>query len=364
VFFGIQDSDPMPRSPLDRLLRTSIRGLGAPVYPAPSRGALQMDANTSLFGANPVLHDVARQVDRLSLNQYPSGNSDPLRDAIAEARGVRRENVVVGNGSDELFDLVMKAFVNSGDRVAFPVPSFVMYPFYGGVNFGRLAPVPLKAGAGFALDVDGILRARAKVTVIASPNSPTGNAFPPDALAAVLRRSKGIVVIDEAYAEFCGQDLLRQAAGHPRLVVTRTFSKAYALAGLRIGYAVGSRAAIDALLRVKPPFNVGTFAEAAALAALKNRRFVEHVVGVIRAERVRVAAALRDLGARPHPSDANFLLVDTGRPSGAVAGDLRERGILVRQMSDWPGLETCIRVTLGPPETNDRFLRALKSVFA
>jgi histidinol-phosphate aminotransferase len=230
------------------------------------------------------------------------------------------------------------------------------------VNLGHVAPVPLKKG--FALDVDGILKAKAKVTVIASPNSPTGNAFPRGALETILRRAKGIVVIDEAYAEFCGQDFLRTAARHPRLIVTRTFSKAYALAGLRIGYAVGSAAAIDALLRVKPPFNVGTFAEAAAIAALKGRRFVEHVVGVIRAERARVAAALRDLGARPYPSDANFLLVDVGRPSDAVARALREEGFLVRRMSDWPGLERCLRVTLGPPELNNRFLRALRDVLA
>jgi len=352
----------MPRPSLDRLLRTTVRALKAPVYPTAVRGAAQMDANTNLFGPNPALHEVARQIDRLGLNQYPAGDSDPLRDAIAERWDVRRENVVVGNGSDELFDLVMRAFLNPGDCVAFPEPSFVMYPFYGFVNLGHVAPVPLKKG--FALDVDGILKAKAKVTVIASPNSPTGNAFPREALETVLRRSKGVVVIDEAYAEFCGQDFIRTAAKHPRLIVTRTFSKAYGLAGLRVGYAVGSEAAIDALLRVKPPFNVGGFAEAAAIAALKSRRFVDRVVRVIRAERVRVAAALRAMGARPYPSDANFLLVDVGRPSDAVTRALREKRFLVRRMSDWPGLERCLRVTLGPPELNNRFLRALRAILA
>jgi histidinol-phosphate aminotransferase len=350
----------MARPSWNRLLRNTVRSLSAPVYPAALRGAAPMDANTNLFGPPPALRAVARRIGRLAINQYPSGNSDPLRDALAARWGVRRENVAVGNGSDELFDLVMKAFVNPGDRVAFPVPSFVMYPFYGGVNFGRLAPVPLREG--FALDVDGILETGAKVTVIASPNSPTGNAFPPRALESVIRRSAGIVVIDEAYAEFCGQELVRTAARHPRLIVTRTFSKAYGLAGLRVGYAVGSEAAIDALLRVKPPFNVGAFAEAAAVAALKGRRFVDRVVRVIRAERARVAAALRAMGARPHPSDANFLLVDVGRPSDAVARALGGAGFLVRRMSDWPGLETCLRVTLGPPALNDRFLRALRRI--
>jgi len=210
--------------------------------------------------------------------------------------------------------------------------------------------------------VDGILETGAKVTVIASPNSPTGNAFPRGALETVLRRSKGIVVIDEAYAEFGGQDLVRTAARHPRLIVTRTFSKAYALAGLRVGYAVGTAEAIDALLRVKPPFNVGAFAEAAAIAALRDRRFVDGVVRAIRSERVRIAAALRALGARPYPSDANFLLADVGRPSDAVGRALRRAGFLVRTMTDWPGLETCIRVTLGPPALNDRFLRALRRI--
>ena len=354
----------MPRPALDRLLRTVVRALKAPVYPTAVRGAAPMDANTNLFGPHPALREVARRIDRLGLNQYPSGNSDPLRDALAARWGIRRGNVVVGNGSDELFDLVTKAFVNPGDRVAFPVPSFVMYPFYGGVNLGRPAPVPLKAADGFALDVEGILRAKARVTLIASPNSPTGTAFPPRALEAVIRRSAGIVVIDEAYAEFCGQERVRTAARHPRLIVTRTFSKAYGLAGLRVGYAVGSEAVIDALLRVKPPFNVGAFAEAAAVAALKGHRFVGRVVRTIRSERVRVAGVLRAMGARPHPSDANFLLVDVGRPSDAVARALGGAGFLVRRMSDWPGLETCLRVTLGPPALNDRFLRALRDVLA
>mgnify|MGYP000707667165 CR=1 FL=1 len=352
----------MPRTPLDRLLRRTVRSLSAPVYPAPARGAVPMDANTSLFGAHPALRRAARRLDRLALDQYPTGNSDPLRDAIAARWGLRRGNVVIGNGSDELFDLVMKAFVNPGDRVAFPVPSFVMYPFYGGVNFGRLRPVPLRDREGFALDVDGLRAARAKVTVIASPNSPTGNAFPADAIEAVLRDTPGMVVIDEAYAEFAGTAWVRKAARHPRLIVTRTFSKAYALAGLRVGYAVGSTATIDALLRVKPPFNVGTFAEAAAIEALRDRRFTERVVATIRAERPRVAAALRAAGARPHPSDANFLLVDVGRPAAGVARALARAGFLVRRMDDWPGLETCLRVTLGPPALNDRFVRALRGL--
>jgi histidinol-phosphate aminotransferase len=350
----------MTRFPIDRFLRRSIRTLKAPVYPAPAPGAAPMDANTNLFGPNPAVLETARRIDRLALNQYPTGDSDALRGTLAAFWDVAPDQVIVGNGSDELFDLVTKAFLNAGDRIAFPVPSFVMYPFYGTVNQGRLHPVPLKPG--FALDVEGLLRARAKVIVAASPNSPTGNAFPAESIEALLRRSKGIVVLDEAYAEYSDQEFIRRAARHSRLLVTRTFSKAYAMAGLRVGYAVGSAPLVDALRRVKPPFNVGTFAEAAAVAALKNRRFVEYVVGVTRAERARVSESLRAMGVRVFPSDANFLLMDIGRPSRGVARDLRAEAVLIRDMTDMRGLETCIRVTLGPPELNDRFLRALKRI--
>jgi histidinol-phosphate aminotransferase len=351
------DDPPMTRVPLDRFLRRGVGALQAPVYPAPTRGAAAMDANTNLLGPNPAIAETARRVGRLALNQYPTGNSDPLRDALADAWRLRREHFVVGNGSDELFDLVTKAFVGPGDPVAFPVPSFVMYPFYARINLGRAVPVPL--GPGFALDVERLLRARPRVILLASPNSPTGNAFPRAALDAVIRRAPGIVVVDEAYAEFCDQALIRRAPRAPNLIVTRTFSKAHGLAGLRIGYAAGPPPLIDALLRVKPPFNVDAFAEAAAIGALRNRGYVRRVVRTIRAERARVAASLRAMGFRPYPSDANFLLADVGRPSAEVARALRAAGFLVRAMTDWPGLATCIRVTLGPPALNDRFLRAL-----
>lgn len=332
----------------------------APVYPAAVRGCARMDANTNLFGPNPALRRVAASVGRMELHQYPSGNSDALRDALARFWGVTRGQVVVGNGSDELFDLVTKAFLNPGDRIAFPVPSFVMYPFYARVNLGKPVPVPLRR-PGFALDVDRLLAAKARLTVLASPNSPTGNAFPPEAIERLVRHARGVVVVDEAYAEFSGQNLIPWVRRFDNLLVTRTFSKAHGLAGLRVGYAVGSPALIDALLRAKPPFNVGGFGEAVALAALRERRFVERTVRAVRAERARVSAALRAMGLGVNPSDANFLLIDAGRPAGAVAAALRRRRILVRSMSDVPGLETSIRVTLGPRPLNDRFLRALRA---
>jgi histidinol-phosphate/aromatic aminotransferase/cobyric acid decarboxylase-like protein len=416
---------PVPRPPVANLIRASLRGMAVPAYPPEARDVVRMDANTSLFGPNPA----ARTAAAIDPAQYPSGNSDLLRDALAKRWGVRRENVIVGNGSDEIFDLVIKAFVDPGDRVAFPVPSFVMYPFYARVNLGKSIQVPLlrqgfppspvprppspvptlregrgardegrgtgeslapfsprpsslvprplrRGGAGrgardgglpqpegrFELDIDSLLAAKAKVTIIASPNSPTGNAFPAADLERLVRGAAGIVVIDEAYAEFCGQEWIRRTGRFGHLLVTRTFSKAHGLAGLRVGYAVGPAPLVEALLAVKPPFNVGSAGEAAALASLASPRYVERAVAAIRAERPRVAAALAAMGARPFPSDANFLLVDTGRPSRAVTDALARAGHLARSMADFPGLETCIRVTLGPRAVNDGFLRAMARV--
>lgn len=348
-------------SPLsvDRRLRATIRSMQVPVYPAPVRGVARMDANTNLFGPNPAVGRAARRLDALEVQHYPTGNSDALRDALARFWKVGRAQVVVGNGSDELFDLIAKAFVNPGDRVAFPTPSFVMYPFYAKVNLGIPTPVPLIRSTAFSLDVDGILSARAKLTLIASPNSPTGNAFPARAIERVIRGSRGIVVVDEAYAEFSDQNLAPWVRRFDNLLVTRTFSKAYGLAGLRVGYAIGPPALVDAVLRAKPPFNVGAFSEAAAIEALRHRPFVRRCVRVIRSERARVSAALRAMGLGVNPSDANFLLIDVGRPARAVRDALRRRGVLVRDLTDFRGLAACLRVTLGPRAVNDRFLRAL-----
>lgn len=344
---------------VEERVRDSIRRFRKLRYPESEKGFLRLDANTNMLGPNPAAERVLARIRELELNQYPSPFSSELRETLAVVHRVPRDCVIVGNGSDEILDFITKAFLNPGDRVALATPSFVMQRFYAKVNLGEVVEVPLEPPE-FGLDVDRILRADAKLTILASPNNPTANRFGDEALEAVVRGSEGLVVIDEAYAEYCGQDFVSRAVMEEKLIVVRTFSKAYGLAGIRVGYAVGNAETIGWLYAAKPPFTVGTLAEQIALEALRDRSFVSRSVEMVRSERERLARAFRELGWRPCRSDANFMLVDVRRPSAPLREALRKEGILVRDMSDFPGLENYVRITIGRPEHNTLLLEKLK----
>jgi len=324
-------------------------------------GLLPMHANTNLLGQNPAVGRVARGWAKLEANQYPTENSEELCGALAGHHGLPRSWFLAGNGCDEVLDILIKAFIDPGEAIAYPVPAFVMYRFYAAVNLGRPAEVPLRLdGRRFHLDIEGLLATRAKVIVLASPNNPTGGAYPVEDILEIVRRAPGIVAVDEAYADFCGQDLVPETRRSSNLVVLRTFSKAYGLAGLRVGYAAGQGPLIEAMSRAKPPFNVSGFAEKVAARALSERAFWKRSVKTLPRERARLMRAVEKLGCGTFESDANFFLM---RPPKPVAEGLKARGILVRDVSGHhPLLAGCVRVTVGDARTGARFLRALEDV--
>jgi histidinol-phosphate aminotransferase len=318
-----------------------------------------MDANTNLIGRNPAIERAARRIAEIDLNQYPSCLSDALREAVARLHGLRPDEVLVGDGSDEVLDVVCKAFLNPGDAVACPSPSFVMYAFFGRLHLAQVAEVPLRR-PGWTLDVDAVLSVRPKVVFVASPNNPTGNAVPEADLERLIRACPGVVVVDEAYADFCGQDFARRVGEFENLVVSRTFSKSHGLAGLRVGYGVANRRLMEKLYCAKTPLTLSAISEAVALEALADRSFMADTVAAVRAERERLARLSRELGFRPEKTDANFMLVDLGGPSGPARAFLASKGVLTREMGDFKGLENYIRVTVGRPEHTDRLIAALR----
>ena len=346
-------------TPLDRMVRSSIAGFQPPEYPGPPSDSLRLDANTNLYGPNPAVERVLLD-SAPDLAQYPSAFSDDLVAAIAEEHDVSVDQVVVGNGSDEIIDFLCKAFVNPGDTVAVPVPTFVMYRFYGHINMAGVVEVPL--GEDFSLDAGALLATKAKLFFVASPNNPTGNAFGNGRIEQLLRGTEGIVVVDEAYADFCGQDYASRLGDFDNLVVVRTFSKAYALAAIRVGYAVAHPTIVKRLRCVKPAFTIGTLSERIAIEALRDPGFLERTVEAVSNERPRLADAIAKLGLEPKPTNANFMLIDVRRPSAEIAQALAARKILVRSMAGFPGLETMIRVTVGRAEHTDRLVAALGDV--
>jgi len=340
--------------------RPSVRGL-KPYYKAPVEGRpLRLDQNTNLHGRNPVLDTLPIP----DVDQYPSRDADDLLDALADWHGLPADRFVVGNGSDECLDLLTKAFTVPGQTMACPWPGYSLYPFYAHLQDLRLATPRLKAD--WHLDVDEVLAAKAALTVVATPNNPTGTRQRSEDLERLLAATDGIVVVDEAYIEYAGlkHSFLPRIDDFDNLVVMRTFSKAYGLAGLRIGYLAANAELVERLRLVKPPFNVNLVSEQAAIAALDAQEWVDAHVAEVQAERERTAAGLKACGFRVHPSDANFVLTEPPVDPAQVVDGLRRRGILVRHFPTTEGLEHTVRFGIGRPEHTDALLATLNEVLA
>lgn len=327
-----------------------------------ARHGVLLDANESAWG--PVVPE-----PEPGLHRYPDATYRDLREAVAAFAGVEAERVVTGNGSDELLDLALRAYADPGSAVAIAEPTYGMYRTVASLNDLRIAAVELDR-PGFDLDADAFLAAAAdaRAAILCSPNNPTGGRLQETAVRAVLEGFDGLVVLDEAYVEFAargedpnGASLAGWTREYGNLLVLRTMSKAWGLAGLRVGWGVGSPEVVATLDRIRPPYNVGVGAERAARRALAAPgRLAERLVAV-RRERDRLAVGLTELGLEPLPSAANFLLVPVdGAP--ALVDRLKERwGIRIRDRSGLPGLPSAVRITVGRPTENDLVLEALAS---
>lgn len=341
--------------------RPEVRDL-KPYYKAPLEGGpLRLDQNTNLAGPNPAIAKVDAR--RLDAAQYPSRDADDLVAGLADFHGLPAEHFVAGNGGDELLELLVHAFGEPGSVLAVPAPTYSLYP---GIAKGaglRYKPVPTKGGFA-ALDVDGLVAAKPRMVWVANPNNPTGARYNGGDLERLLAAVDGVVLVDEAYIEYAGlrHSLLPRLEEFDNLVVLRTFSKAYGLAGLRVGYLAANRDLAARLLLVKPPFNVNVYSEAVATAALAEQGWVDAGVAAVLAERERMAAGLKALGFRVHPSEANFLLTDPPVDAGELLLALRRAGILARAFPTTAGLERTIRFTVGLAEHTDRLLASLRGI--
>jgi histidinol-phosphate aminotransferase len=299
------------------------------------------------------------------LNRYPDGASFYLRNAIAKKFGLSSENIVLGNGSDEVIVLAIRAFVCPGDEVIISRPTFAVYEIAASVEGVKVITVPQRD---FRYDLQAISRAitgKTKLIFIANPDNPTGTYVTKKDVTAFLKKltPRTIVFFDEAYYEFA-----RQYPDYPdtlpyirtrNVIVSRTFSKIYSLAGLRIGYAMGCRELISAMEKVREPFNINSLAQAGALAALSDKQFVAKSLKIVNEGRKFLYKNIQSLGFKYIPSVTNFILVHVG-DSGAVYQRLLRKGVIVREMTSW-GLKGFIRVTIGTRQENAKFINALKS---
>ncbi|MBS1913763.1 MAG: histidinol-phosphate transaminase [Bacteroidetes bacterium] len=347
-------------SAIDAMVRPSIRAL------EPYRAARHDNSAGILLDANENPYASAGEP---ALNRYPDPRQNRLRARLAGLVGVRQENVFVGVGSDEAIDLLMRIFCEPArDAILVAEPTYGMYRVAAALNNIAVRGVPLVQGT-FGLDLPAMLSAveeRTRLIFCCSPNNPTGNLLAVDDLLALCERSGCIVVVDEAYIEFASRGSMAALVNDiPNLVVLRTLSKAWGLAGLRLGYAVAQPGIVSWLMNVKPPYNVGSLVACTALAALEDVGRERAQVAAIVAERERLAAGLAKLRGVlcVHPSDANFLLVRFAN-AAAVHAELRERGLIVRDRSGEPGLAGALRITVGTPAENTALLNALLEIDA
>lgn len=347
---------------IGELRRKTIEALTKPSYSLAGKDLVLLNDNANLFGINPAVTDVVETFDFSRLWAYPSESSDALRERIASEHGLTPDEVIVGNGSDEILDISSKCFLNPGDALCSPTPTFSMYKFYGRLHLARIVEKLLRRD--FTLDPDRLLEERAKMTAICQPNNPTAVLFDNASVRRMLVESYGIVMLDEAYGDFCGSNMLKDAMNAEHTLDIRTFSKAYGIAGLRVGYAMSRKEVIDELRAVRTPFGLNSFAEAVAVRALDNRKWVDDVVAQMRSERSYLANKLLRLGFTVYPSDCNFLLCKSPVAGPALVSALRGEGVAVRDCGSYPLLENHIRITVGPRPMLDKLLDKLEHLLA
>ena len=348
-------------------------------YGVPVDQIVRFDLNTS--PAPPALAATVVAAGRFEndLSEYPASDYRRLTEAAAARYGVPAEEILVGAGADEILDIAAKTFLPAGGTAVIPTPSYAMYRVLSEQRDARVRPVPrLGASAGWTLDpaMTRTIARGADLLWLCNPNNPTAQAEPDGIIAGLLDglaqdaerdgRRAPLVVLDEAYAEFTGTSDLRLRAGYPRLVVVRTLSKAYALAGLRVGFAIAPRETLAAMEPYRPPGSVAVVSTTVATAVLGDPTILVDAVARVDAERARLADGLRAAGWRPGPSVTNFLLVpfDTPERAARVADGLLRRGLVPRTFSDTHVLADHLRLTVRSAAEDDRLIAAANEIEA
>lgn len=308
---------------------------------------------------------LAAAVGSIEWNRYPDRPYTELREALAGLHGVRPEQVFCANGSNEVLQSVCLAYGGPGRQAAVFEPTYALHSHI--AHLTGTAVVEGRRRPDFSIDLDQVADVEAAhrpaITFLCSPNNPTGNADDPATVKAVLAGASGLVVADEAYGQFADWSALSLVRDEVPLVVTRTFSKTWSMAAARLGYLVGPAEVVAILDRVALPYHLDAFKQLAGRLAVEFVGQMEERVGLIVRERQRILAAFGALAVTAWPSQANFVLFrPLARKGDEVWEALLRRGVLVRDTSTWPGLAGCLRVTVGAPEENDRFIAALEEV--
>jgi len=321
---------------------------------------IKLNTNENPYPPSPKVMETISAITTEQLRRYPHPLGNQFRDQAAELFGVTREHVICGNGMDDILNMSVRAFTGPDAALAYPVPTYTLYAVLANIQASAVREVPFNDD--YSLPIDKLVEANGRVTYLANPNSPSGTFVPIEQVDELADKIEGVLCIDEAYIDFAEKDCMELAKARKNVLVMRTMSKGYSLAGLRFGFAVGNPALIDGLMKVKDSYNVDVISIAAATAALADQEHFNESRQKIIAERQRLAAALADLGLPCLVSQSNFLLATAKKPSaGQLYESLKERRILVRYFNS-PAIEDKLRITVGTPQQNDALIAALKEL--
>ena len=345
--------------------RKAVSAIPAYHPPLAGRQGLRLDFNENTIGPSPRVLDRLRTLTAEDLARYPE--RQPIEAAVSKFLGVSASELLLTNGVDEAIHLLCQTYLECGDEALIVVPTYSMYRIYMAAAGARVLSIPAETDFKFPFKALGEnIRDRTRMIAIANPNNPTGTFTGPGQLLEIARSAPAAaVLIDEAYFEFCGKSILGERRQYPNLFVTRTFSKAYGLAGLRIGVLIGDADHMRSVRRVSSPYNVNAVALACLPAALADHNYIERYVRETLESRAHLEGALRKHGFPFWPSEANFVLARVGptqSDSEAFVEQMRRRGILVRDRSRDPACQGCVRFTLGPQQHTTRLLSALDEV--
>ena len=344
-------SSPKPRSAVLRMKEYHP--------PLGGRDGLRLDFNENTLECSPKVLEALRGIRAADLTRYPE--REPIEKLVAEHLGLEAEQVLLTNGVDEAIHVLCQTYLDAGDEVLLPVPTYSMYEVYASATEARL--VTVQAGADFLFPFERLLEAitpRTKFIAIANPNSPTGSVAARDQILSIVERApQAVVFVDEAYFHFYGQTVADLIGRHPNLLLARTFSKAYGLAGLRLGVLAGPADVVRWLRRVISPYSVNSLALACLPAALQGQTYLKWYVKEVLAARTELVSTLNGLKIRSWPSEANFVLADIGPKHRAFTAAMKHCGVLVRDRSSDPGCAGCVRITVGTRKQMETGIEAL-----
>jgi histidinol-phosphate aminotransferase len=338
----------------------AMKGYVPGEQPKPGTRIIKLNTNENPYPPSPQAMEALRSVSGESLRRYPDPFAREFCAAVSDALGVPADWVIVGNGSDDVLNVLIRSCGEGAARkIVYPMPTYVLYRTLAEMQPAEVVEVPY--GEDFKLPIEALVAANGAVTFIATPNSPSGHSVPLEDLRELARRVSGVVAIDEAYADFAEYTAIDLVKEFDNVIVLRTMSKGYSLAGLRLGFGVANPALLAGLFKVKDSYNIDAVAIAVGTASMRDQAYKNECAKKVKVSRSKLAIDLKNLGFIPLESHGNFILATAPKDAEGLYLGLKERGILVRYFKQ-SGLDDKLRITVGTPEQNDLLLEALVSL--